>query len=430
MLAPGLEVVRVSRTPLRGAAPACFQPDGSRPPREVEAGVGGAFVDTPLKSSRLRRAGEVVSRSAIHVGLYRAMVASRPDVVHAHDVNTLPTAWAAARRAGARLVYDAHEISTDREGYRELRGLIAWAEKRLMPKADATITTTDDARQVLRPRLWAFRGRWCCRTARASRTSPAARSSATGWALDDGLPVVLYQGGLQPGRGLEDLVAAMPETCRPAISSISAAGGCSRALQGMVAERGLEGRVHFVPTLPLAGLLAWTASADIGVQPIRNTCLNHLSTDSNKLFEYAMAGLPVVASDFPEIRRVVREHDIGLLFDPETPGELAAALGRLVADRELRARLAANARASARDAELGGAGGSAGRPLRPGAGGGPDAGADRQFPEIRALRARARLPGAMVRRRASQQDLLDLHRPLPRRSRRHGEARSAFGGKA
>ena len=71
------------------------------------------------------------------------MVASRPDVVHAHDVNTLPTAWAAARRAGARLVYDAHEISTDREGYRELRGVIAWAEKRLMPRADATITTTE-----------------------------------------------------------------------------------------------------------------------------------------------------------------------------------------------------------------------------------------------------------------------------------------------
>jgi glycosyltransferase involved in cell wall biosynthesis len=116
----------------------------------------------------------------------------------------------------------------------------------------------------------------------------------------------------------------------------------------MAAERGVGGRVHFVPTVPLAELLAWTASADIGVQPIRNTCLNHFSTDSNKLFEYAMAGLPVVASDFPEIRRVVRAHDIGLLFDPETPGALAAALGRLVADADLRARLAANARASAR----------------------------------------------------------------------------------
>lgn len=345
VLAPGLEVVRASRTPLRMLR-RLFQPDGSRPPREVRAGVGGAFVDTPLKSSRLRRAGEAVSRSAIHVALCRAMVASRPEVVHAHDVNTLPTAWWAARRAGARLVYDAHEISTDREGYRELRGLIAWAERRLMPKADATITTTGMrakffARAYGVPRPLVLQNR------------PRFRELARGTlirdrlGIADDLPVLVYQGGLQPGRGLEDLVAAMPGL--PPCHLVYIGGGrLLGALKGMVAERGLGARVHFVPTVPLAELLAWTASADIGVQPIRNTCLNHLSTDSNKLFEYAMAGLPVVASDFPEIRRVVRAHDIGLLFDPETPGALAAALGRMIADGGLRARLAANARGSAR----------------------------------------------------------------------------------
>ena len=185
--------------------------------------------------------------------------------------------------------------------------------------------------------------------------------------LADALPVVLYQGGLQPGRGLEDLVAAVPAL--PPCHLVFIGGGrLLAALAGMAAERGLGRCVHFLPTVPLAELLAWTASADIGVQPIRNTCLNHLSTNSNKLFEYAMAGLPVVASDFPEIRRVVRENDIGLLFDPETPGALAAALGRLVADAELRARLAGNARRERPGAELGGAGGGARRPLRAGAG--------------------------------------------------------------
>jgi glycosyltransferase involved in cell wall biosynthesis len=344
-LAPGLDVVRVSRTPLK-ALRRLFQPDGSRPTREVAPGVGGAFVDAPLKSSRLRRAGEVLSRSAIHLGLFRALVASRPDVVHAHDVNTLPTAWAAARRAGARLVYDAHEISTDREGYRELRGPIAWAEGRLMPRADATITTTEmrakffaRAYGVPRPLVLQNRPRFAA-PARGTRIRDRL-------GLADGLPIVLYQGGLQPGRGLEDLVAAVPGL--PPCHLVFIGGGrLLGALRDMAAERGLETRVHFIPTVPLAELLAWTASADIGVQPIRNTCLNHLSTDSNKLFEYAMAGLPVAASDFPEIRRVVRAHDIGLLFDPEAPGALAAALGRLVGDADLRARLAGNARVSAR----------------------------------------------------------------------------------
>jgi glycosyltransferase involved in cell wall biosynthesis len=343
-LANGLDVVRVSRTPLR-ALRRLFEPDGSRPPREVKQGVSGAFVDTPLRSSRLRRTGEIISRSAIHFGLFRAMLASQPDVVHAHDANTLPTAWAAARRAKARLVYDAHEISTDSEGYRELRGLIARIEKRLMPAADATITTTDmrakffaRAYGVPRPLVLQNRPRYW--------NLPRGTLIRDRLGLDSKLPIVLYQGGLQPGRGLEDLVAAMPAL--PPCHLVYIGGGRLLApLRGIVAERGLGACVHFVPTVPLAELLTWTASADIGVQPIRNTCLNHFSTDSNKLFEYAMAGLPVVASDFPEIRRVVHAHEIGLLFDPETPGALAAALGRMIADKGFRGRLAANARASA-----------------------------------------------------------------------------------
>lgn len=343
VLGDGLEVVRISRNPARSFRH-LFRPDGSRPPREVEAGVGGAFVDTPLRSSRLRRVGEGMGRSASHLAFVRAMVASRPDVVHAHDVNTLPTAWWAARRAGARLVYDAHEISTDREGYRELRGLIGWAEKRLMPRADATITTTEmrakffaRAYGVPRPLVLQNRPRFAA--------VPRGTLIRDRLGLADALPILLYQGGLQPGRGLEDLVAAMPEL--PPCHLVFIGGGrLLHPLQAMVAARGLGGRVHFIPTLPLAELLAWTASADIGVQPIRNTCLNHFSTDSNKLFEYAMAGLPVVASDFPEIRRVVREHGIGLLFDPETPGALGRTLARLVADEGLRAALTANSRAS------------------------------------------------------------------------------------
>ena len=216
-----------------------------------------------------------------------------------------------------------------------------------MPRADATITTTEMrakffARAYGVPRPLVLQNR--------PRFAEPARGTLIRdrLGIGDGLPIVLYQGGLQPGRGLEDLVAAMPEL--PPCHLVYIGGGrLLGSLQAMVAERGLGARVHFVPTVPLAGLLAWTASADIGVQPIRNTCLNHLSTN----FEQALRvrhGRPAGGGErLPRgIRRVVRAHDIGLLFDPEAPGALAAALGRLVADGELRARLAANARASAR----------------------------------------------------------------------------------
>ena len=100
--------------------------------------------------------------------------------------------------------------------------------------------------------------------------------------------------------------------------------------------------------MALSELPYYTASADIGVQPIENTCLNHFTTDSNKLFEYVVAGLPVVASGLPEIGKVVRKHDLGLLTVPGDTASLVGALQTLVSDSTLRARFAENARIAAR----------------------------------------------------------------------------------
>ena len=345
ILAPGLEVVRISRTPLR-ALRSLFQPDGSRPPRTVEAGVGGAFVDTPLKSSRLRRAGEILSRSAIHVGLYRAMVASRPDVVHAHDVNTLPTAWAAARRAGARLVYDAHEISTDREGYRELRGLIAWAEKRLMPRADATITTTEMrakffARAYGVPRPLVLQNR--------PRFADLARGTLIRdrLGLGDELPIVLYQGGLQPGRGLEDLG------------------------RGDAGAAALPPRLHRRRPAPRRAQDHGRPTGGWRAGPLRSHRAARRASRLDRLGRHRRAADPQHLPQPPQHRirtsssntpwpgcrwwRATSPRSAGwsapttsACSSTPRPRALAAALGRLVADGELRARLAANARASAR----------------------------------------------------------------------------------
>ena len=89
--------------------------------------------------------------------------------------------------------------------------------------------------------------------------------------------------------------------------------------------------------MPLSELPYFTASADIGVQPIENTCLNHFTTDSNKLFEYVVARLPVIASDLPEIARVVKQHDLGVLVRPGDSDALVNALVQLVERQDLRA---------------------------------------------------------------------------------------------
>ena len=274
------------------------------------------------------------------------IVRYRANLVHAHDVNTLPTAWLAARFSRAHLVYDAHEISTSREGYSSFRRLVGFVEKQLMPKVDGSITTTDArakyfarAYGVARPTVLQNRPRLThCDTSNRIREELELKAP---W------PIILYQGGLQQGRGLDKLIRTAIDV--PNAYFVFIGGGrLALDLAYLRDELGLQERVHFIPTVPLSQLPSYTASADIGVQPIENTCLNHYTTDSNKLFEYLIAGLPVVATDFPEIRRIVRSNNVGLLVPANNSSSLAAALSQLVTDVELRKSFATNARSTAR----------------------------------------------------------------------------------
>lgn len=107
-----------------------------------------------------------------------------------------------------------------------------------------------------------------------------------------------------------------------------------RKLRDLVHACGIGNRTHILPPVPVDDLLSYTAGADVGVVALTNAHLNCYLGDTNKLFEYLMAGLAVVGSDFPEVRRVVLDNavgPVGALFDPASPASVAIAL-RGVAD--------------------------------------------------------------------------------------------------
>jgi glycosyltransferase involved in cell wall biosynthesis len=333
----GVHVVRVSRSPLWKWRKGSRSSAGSKNPTTAQR--TNAEVGPIGQMSPFRQVLRVLARIWTHAGLVWHMARFRPDVVHAHDVNTLPTAWLAAALSGAKLVYDAHEISTSREGYSSFRKLVAWAEKIFMPRADGVITTT-----VARAKFFAraYRIDRPLVLQNRPRQQPALASNRIReeLGLTKSWPVILYQGGIQQGRGLERLVRVAADV--PDAYFVFIGGGrLDSSLRSISAELRLEQRIHFIPTVALAELPTYTASADIGVQPIENTCLNHYTTDSNKLFEYVQAGLPVVASDLPEIRRVVRDYDLGLLVPAGNSEALAVALRELVANKGKREHHAA-----------------------------------------------------------------------------------------
>lgn len=277
---------------------------------------------------------------SINFQMFRAAVQLQPQVMHAHDVNTLAPAWMAARRCKAKLVYDAHEISADREGYHGRIWLVKMVERFLGRSADAHITTTE-ARSDWFEEVYGYPGMTVLQNRPERRIVNSSDRIRREFDIPAECPIILYQGGLQWGRGLRNLLDAVRGL--PGVHLAFVGDGVQRpSLEREAAD--IADRVHFSGMVPLIELPEWTASADIGVQCLRNTCLNHYTTDSNKLFEYVMGGLPVVASDFPEIRKVVVEYDLGTLVDPDNVEQIRIALRELVENKELRERFAANAR--------------------------------------------------------------------------------------
>jgi len=330
----------------------CFERVG----QTIEHNPGGFSVHSVYRPSPRRlpvRGGRVrpgVASSlwnglrgmAAHCRFFRAAWAVPADVYHAVDLFVLPSTWLAAKLRRRPIIYDATEISTDRAGLRPVAKIVGWVEGFLARRVSRMTTTTG-------MRAAHFRDHYAIPEPAAIQSRPNYREPVTSGQIRAQLPpgrqndvVVLYQGGLQQGRGLFNLleVAARVEHA----NFVFLGGGrLEESLKQSVHARGLTERVFFLPAVPAAELHAWTCSADIGIQILENTCLNHYTTDSNKLFEYTMAGLPVVASDFPEIRKVVSEHDLGILVNPGDVNAITDAVRHLVDNRELRARFAFNA---------------------------------------------------------------------------------------
>ena len=106
---------------------------------------------------------------------------------------------------------------------------------------------------------------------------------------------------------------------------------------------GLSENIRTVDWMPFSEAYVEIQRADIGLVQFQPGIQNNVFALPHKMFDYMMAGLPVIAPDFAvEVADIVREADCGILVDPAKPEEIAAALERLIIDPDERARLGRN----------------------------------------------------------------------------------------
>jgi glycosyltransferase involved in cell wall biosynthesis len=246
---------------------------------------------------------------------FRAVRGKKLKLVHAHALNVLLIAVSLKIFKGCRILYDPHELETESNG---LHGL----HKRMHKAMEWALIRFVDSTQVVGEEiaLW-YRQKYNLSNIFVVRNIPRVRQGVPRpetnryfrdrYEISDEALVFLYQGFLNRGRGIDLLLEAFRKNSTHHIVFMGY-GPLAERIKGAAES---SRNIHFHAAVPPAELPAYTSAADVGLSLIENTCLSYYYCLPNKVFEYIHAGVPVIASDFPEMRRLVQKVNCGWLVD-------------------------------------------------------------------------------------------------------------------
>jgi glycosyltransferase involved in cell wall biosynthesis len=264
------------------------------------------------------------------------------DFYEAHDLPTLLPVFLVAFLLDKPFAYHAHEMYAEMHPKVRFARLWKFVERTLAPLADVVVTPEENRSKILHLESGTKE------LPLTVRNCPPFIAPLESTRLRDRLremgrnpkTIALYQGLFDDARCLRELIEASRHF-DDGILLVLVGSGFG---EWTTPERIISGakNVEVLPRIPYEDLNSSTASADIGILLYRNDCRNNYYCAPNKVYEYMMMGLPVIANDYPGIAKLVRDNNVGLCVDASKPKEIADAVNRLAADLEVRRIMRAN----------------------------------------------------------------------------------------
>jgi len=242
----------------------------------------------------------------------------RVDIVHCNDLNTLPLGvlLKVASRGRVKIVYDAHEYETELNGVAGMeKRLAAWLERCLIKYADKVFTVSDSIANEYR-RLYGIPKPELvlnCPPYQEVQKQDLFRKEL---GIRKEQTIFLYQGGLSRGRGIELLLEAFARLSGD--RNVIVFMGYGPLATEVQRHASSHSTIFFREAVSPGILLNYTASADYGVLFYENNCLNHDFCSPNKMFEYLMAGIPVLAANLFEMKRLIEKYGLGVVAKENT----------------------------------------------------------------------------------------------------------------
>lgn len=269
-----------------------------------------------------------------------AIVAEKPDVIHANDLDALIPAFMAQKILKCKLIYDSHEIYTENNFLINKRLYALYLriqEKRICKKLDLMVCVSNAAADYL---MRKYKIKRPIVVTNCSLKSEQVISNEKNKGFE-----ILNHGQYYSGRGYDIMVESLPLLKDfPEIKlALRGFGVLEESLKMRAKELG-DDNIIFYPKVLVEDLISQASKSMVGVAITEGICVNFKVSVSNKLFEYASAGLPVIMSDIPEHRYLNDKYQFGIILPENTPKAFAAAVIKLYTEKEFYNLCAGNAK--------------------------------------------------------------------------------------
>lgn len=257
--------------------------------------------------------------AGLNIRLLVFLLKTKADVILSNDLDTLLACSLASRLKRKKLVFDSHELFPEVPElvHRPLiRKIWLFLEKQLVKKVEFGFTVSESIASFYKNRY----GVTFETIRNVNRFRPDHEFSAI--RKDTSLKIIIYQGALNLGRGIELAIKSM-QYLENAKLWIIGDGDIKTELVKLTTELGLSSKIEFKGRVSIEDLWNYTPLASVGISLEENLGLNYQYALPNKLFDYIQARIPVIVSDLPEMSAIVKKHKIGSVLVNRTPQNLA-----------------------------------------------------------------------------------------------------------
>lgn len=265
--------------------------------------------------------------ASFNIQLFFTLLFKKKDILLANDLDTLLANFLVSRLQRKPLVFDSHELFSEVPelvGKPLTKAFWRFLEARIIPRIRHAYTVSDSIAKY-------YQDTYGVRFAVIRNVPTLVQDQSTKCPLE--LPknknVILYQGAINIGRGLELMIEAMTHLNQVLLVLVGE-GDISNELKDRVKSLALQDKVLFYNKLRPNVLKLLSPQADIGISLEEDMGLNYRYALPNKLFDYIHAKIPVVVSDLPEMKQLVEEYQVGEVLINRTPVELANVVANLL----------------------------------------------------------------------------------------------------